>query len=88
MRAPEPATGTRVPVDTVTSSLAAGAHSDLLRISWPFLTDEILEDALLHAKRHPRCGRPRRFEPSAGARGVSRKVVSPGVPGGSEWPDE
>jgi uncharacterized protein (DUF433 family) len=53
--------GTRVPIDTVLGSMAAGVDGDRLRASYPFLTDAHLQAARVCDEVHPRGGRPRRL---------------------------
>lgn len=53
--------GTRAPVSTVLSSLAAGIALDRLKASYPFLTDAHIEAAKVYEAVHPRRGRPRRL---------------------------
>jgi len=69
-------TGTRVPVDVVLSSIAAGVRMDRLRSSYPFLTDAHIQAARVYQEVHPRRGRPRRLaDVNTGAtRRVSRVV--------------
>ena len=54
-------TGTRVPLDVVLGSMAAGIDVDRLKASYPFLTDAHLHAARVYAEVHPRRGRPRRL---------------------------
>lgn len=68
--------GTRVPIDTVISSLAAGVEFERLKSSWPFLTESLIEDAQVYLKVHPRRGRPRRLDgETSGWKQVSRKAI-------------
>lgn len=53
--------GTRVPVDIVVSSLAAGIGMDRLKASYPFLTQAHVQAAKVYEAVHPRRGRPRRM---------------------------
>lgn len=53
--------GTRVPVDVVLGSLAAGIELDRLKASYPFLTETHIQYAKVYDKVHPRRGRPRRM---------------------------
>ncbi len=53
--------GTRVPIDTVTSSKAAGISDERLIASYPFLTPELIQDAEIYLQVHPRRGRPRKL---------------------------
>lgn len=53
--------GTRVPVDIVLSSVAAGVHLDRLKASYPFLTEAHIQSARVYEAVHPRRGRPRRI---------------------------
>ena len=53
--------GTRVPIDTVLGSMAAGVDMDRLRASYPLLTDAHLQAARVYDEVHPRRGRPRRL---------------------------
>jgi uncharacterized protein (DUF433 family) len=53
--------GTRVPIDTVTSSLERGVALKRLTASYPFLTAEHVEAARVYAAVHPKRGRPRRI---------------------------
>lgn len=52
--------GTRVPVEIVLGSLAAGVGMDRLKASYPFLTEAHVRAAAIHNEVHPRRGRPRR----------------------------
>lgn len=67
---------TRVPVANVLAASRQGIPFDELQAAWPFLTPQLLDDADVYMKAHPRAGRPRRFgdhlSPDAK---VSRKVV-------------
>ncbi|WP_175887263.1 DUF433 domain-containing protein [Burkholderia contaminans] len=67
---------TRVPVANVLAASHQGMSFDELQAAWPFLTPQLLEDADVYMKAHPRPGRPRRFDEllSPHTR-VSRKVV-------------
>lgn len=53
--------GTRVPIDIVLGSIAAGADVQRLRASYPFLTEAHLQSARVYQEVHPRRGRPRRL---------------------------
>lgn len=53
--------GTRVPIETVTSSKAAGLSDERLIASYPFLTSDLIQDAEIYQQVHPRRGRPRRL---------------------------
>ncbi|OIR00198.1 hypothetical protein GALL_176550 [mine drainage metagenome] len=61
--------GTRVPVDIVLGSLAAGIDMDRLKASYPFLTEAHIQSAKVYNEVHPRRGRPRRIS-----------EVNPGLP--------
>ena len=52
--------GTRVPIEIVLGSVAAGVDIDRLRASYPFLTDAHVRAARVYEEVHPRRGRPRR----------------------------
>jgi uncharacterized protein (DUF433 family) len=70
--------GSRVPIDTVIGSVDEGMGLEELQDSWSFLTEELIADARLYARLHPRRGRPRR--PSGEADGwklQSMKVIPP-----------
>ena len=73
--------GTRVPIETVVSSRAAGINAERLRASYPFLTPELIEDAEIYLRIHPRRGRPRKLGGADGAnptwKTVSRRTVRP-----------
>jgi uncharacterized protein (DUF433 family) len=74
--------GTRVPVANVLAASQQGLSFDELQSAWPFLTPQLLEDADIYMKAHPRPGRPRRLEGVPGGhRPAGRKVVRrvPGV---------
>lgn len=53
--------GTRVPVEFVLGSLAAGIDMDRLKASYPFLTEAHVQSAKVYDEVHPRRGRPRRI---------------------------
>ena len=53
--------GTRVPVEFVLGSLAAGIDMDRLKASYPFLTEAHVQTAKVYDEVHPRRGRPRRI---------------------------
>ncbi|MFJ1260292.1 DUF433 domain-containing protein, partial [Cupriavidus sp. CuC1] len=53
--------GTRVPIEIVTSSKAAGIGDDRLREAYSFLTSELIQDAEVYQQVHPRHGRPRKL---------------------------
>jgi len=53
--------GTRVPIEIVLGSVAAGVDMDRLRASYPFLTDAHVRAARVYEEVHPRRGRPRRL---------------------------
>ena len=53
--------GTRVPVDVVLGSLAAGIDLDRLKASYPFLTEAHIQSAKDFEEVNPRRGRPRRI---------------------------
>lgn len=70
--------GSRVPVDTVIGSLDEGVSLEALQESWPFLTEELIADARLYVKLHPRRGRPRGPSGETGGWKLqSKKVVPP-----------
>jgi uncharacterized protein (DUF433 family) len=46
----------RVPIETVLSSLEAGVDLEELKSSYPFLTPVHLEAARAYEKKHPRAG--------------------------------
>lgn len=54
-------TGSRVPIDIVLGSLAAGIDLERLQSSYPFLTPAHLQAAQVFEAVHPRRGRPRRI---------------------------
>lgn len=51
--------GTRVPLDMVMGSVAAGIGMDRLQASYPFLTHAHIQAAQVYQAIHPRRGRPR-----------------------------
>ena len=53
--------GTRVPLDIVLGSLAAGIHLARLKASYPFLTEAHIQSARDFEEVLPRRGRPRRI---------------------------
>jgi uncharacterized protein (DUF433 family) len=53
--------GTRVPLDMVLGSIAAGVDMDRLKASYAFLTDAHIQAAQVYDEVHPRRGRPRRL---------------------------
>jgi uncharacterized protein (DUF433 family) len=53
--------GTRVPIDTVLGSVAAGVDVQRLKASYPFLTEAHFHAARVYEEVHPRRGRPRRL---------------------------
>ena len=53
--------GTRVPVETITSSLDKGIGKARLMSSYPFLSDEHIAAARTYLRVHPKRGRPRRL---------------------------
>jgi uncharacterized protein (DUF433 family) len=53
--------GTRVPIDIVLGSVAAGVDVQRLKASYPFLTEAHLQAARVYEEVHPRRGRPRRL---------------------------
>ena len=53
--------GTRVPVYDIAASAMAGIPLERIKASYPSLTDETIELALLYAKASPPRGRPRRM---------------------------
>jgi uncharacterized protein (DUF433 family) len=68
--------GTRVSVANVLAAKQQGMTLCELQEAWPFLTAQLLEDADVYMKAHPRPGRPRRLGdvlPQPGP--ASRKVV-------------
>jgi uncharacterized protein (DUF433 family) len=68
--------GTRVPVANVLAAKQQGMAPDALQAAWPFLTAQLLEDAEVYMKAHPRPGRPRRLDETAPqSKLASRKVV-------------
>jgi uncharacterized protein (DUF433 family) len=50
--------GTRLPVDTVAASRAAGATNEEIIRTYAFLTPELIEHAEIYQKAHPRHGPP------------------------------
>lgn len=69
--------GTRVPIDTVLSSLATGIDLERLQASYPFLTPAHVQAARVYEVVHPRRGRPRRLSevnPQLQPRRVTRVV--------------
>jgi uncharacterized protein (DUF433 family) len=53
--------GTRVPIEAVLGSIAAGIDMNRIRASYPFLSDAHLRAARIYDDVHPRRGRPRRL---------------------------
>jgi uncharacterized protein (DUF433 family) len=53
--------GTRVPLDMVLGSIAAGVDMKRLKASYSFLTDAHIHAARVYDEVHPRRGRPRRL---------------------------
>ena len=53
--------GTRVPLDVVLGSIAAGISMGRLKASYPFLTEAHIQAARVYDEVHPRRGRPRRL---------------------------
>lgn len=53
--------GTRVPIDIVLGSAAAGVDAQRLKAAYPFLTDAHFQAARVYENVHPRRGRPRRL---------------------------
>jgi len=53
--------GTRVPLDVVLGSIAAGVGMERLKASYPFLTEAHIQAARVYDEVHPRRGRPRRL---------------------------
>lgn len=51
-------TGTRLPIDSILSSLDLGVDMARLQASYPFLTDEHLQAARIYSLVHPKRGRP------------------------------
>lgn len=66
--------GTRVPVYDVAASTAAGIPRSRIKDSYPSLSDELIDLAVLYAAAAPPRGRPPRTRP-ASAPSKSRKVV-------------
>jgi len=66
--------GTRVPVYDVAASAAAGIPRSRIKDSYPSLSDELIDLAVLYAAAVPPRGRPPRTRP-ASAPSTSRKVV-------------
>lgn len=74
--------GTRVPIESVLGSRAAGMNERRLLSAYPFLTPETIEDAEVYLQVHPRRGRPRRLGGAEGAdpdwKVLTRKTVRQG----------
>ena len=51
--------GTRIPAHDIAEMLANGDGIGALRDTWPVLTEEQIEAAVLYARAYPRRGRPR-----------------------------
>jgi uncharacterized protein (DUF433 family) len=66
--------GTRVPVYDIAASAAAGIPRERIKASYPSLTDEMIELALLYARATPSRGRPRQTQKSAAVTS-SRKIA-------------
>ncbi len=74
--------GTRVPIENIVGSKAAGISDDRLIESYPFLTPERIEDAEIYQQVHPRRGRPRKLgEMHPDWKIQHSKVVRPGHTG-------
>lgn len=70
--------GTRAPVANVLAAKQQGMTLDELQSAWPFVTAQLLDDAKVYMKAHPRPGRPRRLgKMNPQLRQVSRKIVHP-----------
>ncbi len=54
--------GTRVPVRTIAAWLQAGIPSDIIKESYPSVTDQMLRLAPIYVETNPRRGRPAKFE--------------------------
>jgi uncharacterized protein (DUF433 family) len=54
--------GTRVLVEIVAASKAEGVDDARLKKSYPFLTDELIEAAVVYSRIHPRRGQPQRLQ--------------------------
>ena len=67
--------GTRVPIANVLSAAQRGVPLDQLKADYPFLTEQLLEDAKVYAQAHPKPGRPRRVGDSPGLKLVRSKIV-------------
>ncbi len=71
--------GTRVPIEIVTSSKAAGIGDDRLREAYSFLTSELIQDAEVYQQVHSRRGRPRKLADANPTWKVqSTKIIRPG----------
>jgi uncharacterized protein (DUF433 family) len=68
--------GTRVPVHDVAASASAGIPRERIRASYPSLTDEMIELAIVYAKATPPRGRPRHtstLAPATSSRKIARR---------------
>ena len=54
--------GTRVPIDFVLASVEEGIDFERLKNSYPFLTTQLIEAAMIYAQILPRRGQPRQIE--------------------------
>jgi uncharacterized protein (DUF433 family) len=75
--------GTRIPVHLL-GRIALAHGVDEAHATYPFLQRRQVELAQLYARAHPSKGRPKRIVPPAGARVVSRHVISRSVIGREE----
>jgi uncharacterized protein (DUF433 family) len=68
--------GTRVPAHDIAASAAAGISYERIKTSYPSLTDEMIELAILYAKATPPRGRPRdtrTLAPASSSRKIARR---------------
>lgn len=69
--------GSRVPIDIVIASLDEGIPFEVLKEDYGFLTPELVEDARIYAKTHPRRGRPKVISVPKPTKGhVVRRVIT------------
>lgn len=71
-------TGTRVSIENVVASRRAGVPFDELKAAYPFLTEQLLDEAEIYMTHHPRIGHHRRVaEINPQFQAVSHTIVRP-----------
>ncbi|MEB0219863.1 DUF433 domain-containing protein [Pseudomonas sp. 10B1] len=69
--------GSRVPIDIVIASIDEGTSFEALKEDYGFLTIELIEDARIYVKTHPRRGRPKIYSVPKPAEGKAvRRVIA------------